>query len=106
MQKYHTLGVETQNVSSMIKAGLQSKALSDAGMSGLLERIRYNAQWYDTQIVEAKWYSSSKTCPVCGVVNGELGREPEWDCADCGAHHDRNENAARNLRKPALLMVG
>ena len=40
------------------------------------------------------------------MVNGDLDREPEWDCPDCGAHHDRNENAARNLQKLALLAVG
>ena len=39
-------------------------------------------------------------------MNGDFGREPEWDCADCGTHHDRNENAARNLQKLALLAVG
>ena len=91
----------------MIRAGLQSKALSDAGMSSLLDQIRYKADWYGTQIIEAdQWYPSSKTCSGCGVVNGDLVRELEWDCPDCGAHHDRNENAARNLRKLALLAVG
>ena len=40
------------------------------------------------------------------MVNGDLGREPKWDCPNCGTHHDRNENAARNLRKLALLAVG
>ncbi len=40
------------------------------------------------------------------MVNGDLGREPKWDCPNCGAHHDRNQNAARNLRKLALLAVG
>ena len=107
VQKYHTLGIETLNVAGMIRAGLQSKALADAGMSGLLDQIRYKGEWYGTRIVEAdQWYPSSKTCSVCGVVNGDLGREPEWDCPDCGAHHDRNENAARNLHKLALLTVG
>ena len=65
----------------MIKAGLQSRALSDAGMSSLLDQIQYKASWYGTQIVEAdQWYPSSKTCSGCGVVNGDLGREREWDC--------------------------
>ena len=41
MEKYRTLGIETLNVAGMIRAGLQSKALSDAGMSGLLDRVRY-----------------------------------------------------------------
>ena len=62
----------------MIRAGLQSKALADAGMSDLLDQIRYKGEWYGTRIVEAdQWYPSSKTCSVCGVVNGDLGREPE-----------------------------
>ena len=105
--KYHTLGIETLNVSGMIRAGLQPKALADAGMSGLLHQVRYKAQWYGTQIVEAgQWFPSSKTCSVCGAVNGDLQREPDWDCSDCGTHHDRNENATRNLRKLALLPVG
>ena len=107
VRKYHTLGIETLNVAGMIKAGLQSKALSDAGMSSLLDQIRYKASWYDTKLVEAdQWYPSSKTCSGCAVVNGDLGREREWDCPNCGTQHDRNRNAARNLRKLALLAVG
>ena len=107
VRKYHTLGIETLNVSGMIRAGLQSKALADAGMSGLLHQVRYKARWYGTQIVEAgQWFPSSKTCSACGAVNGDLQREPDWDCPECGSHHDRNENAARNLRKLALLAVG
>ena len=107
VRKYHTMGVETLNVAGMIKAGLQSRALSDAGMSGLLDQIQYKANWYGTRLIEAdQWYPSSKTCSDCGVVNGDLGREREWNCPDCGAQHDRNENAARNLLKLALLAVG
>ena len=106
VQKYHTIGIETLNVSGMIKAGLQSKALSDASMSGLLDQIHYKAHWYDTHIVEAdQWYPSSKTCSACGVVNANLGRDPKWSCPSCGVIHDRNENAARNLQKLALLAV-
>ena len=89
VSKYHTLGIETLNVAGMIRAGLQSKALADAGMSGLLDQIRYKADWHGTEIVEAdQWYPSSRTCSACGVI------------------HDRNENAARNLGKLALLAVG
>ena len=51
-------------------------------------------------------YPSSRTCSVCGVVNHELKRQPAWKCPGCGATHDRNENAARNLLKLARLAVG
>ena len=40
------------------------------------------------------------------MVNPALGREPKWSCPSCGVIHDRNENAARNLGKLALLAVG
>ena len=107
VRKYHTLGIETLNVAGMIKAGLQSKALADAGMSNLLSQIRYKAHWYSASIVEAdQWYPSSKTCSACGEYNGVLRREPHWSCPNCGVIHDRNENAARNLQKLALLAVG
>ena len=97
--KYHTIGIESLNVAGMIRAGLQSKALSDAGMSSLLGQIRYKADWHGTEIVEAdQWYPSSKTCSACGVVNPALGRQPKWSCPNCGGIHPPqadNENAAR-----------
>ena len=107
VSKYHTLGIESLNVAGMIRAGLQAKALSDAAMSDLLGQIRYKAQWYGTTVVEAdRMYPSSKTCSACQVVNTTLKRGPRWRCPNCGAGHDRNENAARNLLKLALLAVG
>ena len=107
VRKYHTLGIASLNVAGMIRAGLQSKALSDAGISTLLDQIRYKARWYVTIVAEAdRWYSSSKTCSACGGYNAELGRQLHWSCTSCGVNHDRNENAARNLRKLALLAVG
>ena len=107
VHKYHTLGIESLNVAGMLQAGLQAKALSDAGMSTLLGQVRYKADWYGTTVVAAdQWYPSSKTCSACGVVNPDLGRETRWSCPNCDVLHDRNENAARNLRKLALLAVG
>ena len=69
VQKYHTLGIETLNVAGMIRAGLQSKALADAGMSGLLDQIRYKGEWYGTRIVEADQWYPSRARPV---------RSAEW----------------------------
>ena len=79
VSRYHTLGIESLNVAGMIRAGLQPKALADAGMSRLLAQIRYKATWYSTQIVEAsRRYPSSKTCSACDEVNQDLGRKPIW----------------------------
>ena len=76
--KFHTLGIETLNVAGMIRAGLQPKALADAGMSRLLNQIRYKSQWYGTHLVEAdQWYPSSKACSACGEVNKDLVLQPQ-----------------------------
>ena len=92
----------------MIRAGLQPKALSDAGKSGLLNQIRYKAQWYGTTVVEADhWYPSSRTCSACGVVNTELGREPRWSCPNCGVRsRSQRERSSQACRILALLAVG
>ena len=98
VRKYHTLGIESLNVADMIRAGLQSRDLSDAGISTLLNQICYKSDWYGTRIVEAdRWYPSSKTCSACGKYNAELDRQLHWSCPGCGVIHDRNLNAARNL---------
>ena len=44
------------------------------------------------------WFPSSKTCSACGTVNAKLKRERMWTCPSCGVRHDRNLNAAINLR--------
>ena len=104
--RHHTLGIESLNVRGMLQSRYQAKALSDAALSGLLNKIRYKAERYGTTLVLAdQWYPSSKTCADCGQVNKALGREKEWTCPTCGQHHDRNHNAARNLLKLALGTV-
>ena len=97
VRKFAVLGIETLNVAAMDKLRTQAKAIRDAGIGGLLEKVRYKADWYGTRIIEAsQWFPSSKTCS---------DRQPKWACPACGVIHDRNLNAARNLRKLALGAV-
>ena len=49
------------------------------------------------------WFPSSKTCSACGNINRNLKRESMWTCPSCGTRHDRNLNAAINLRN--LIMA-
>ena len=106
VRKFAVLGIETLNVAGMDKLGSQAKAIRDAGIGGLLEKVRYKADWYGTRIIEAsQWFPSSKTRSDCGTLNPDLDRQPKWACPACGVIHDRNLNAARNLRKLALGAV-
>ena len=103
VRKYAVLAIESLNVAGMDKLPHQAKAIRDAAIGGLLQKIRYRADWYGTVVVEAdRFYPSSKLCSDCGAHNAALGREPSWTCSDCGVQHDRNENAALNLLTLAI----
>ena len=51
------------------------------------------------------WFPSGRTCSACGTVNPILKREPTWTCPSCATRHDRNLNAAINLRN-LIMPVG
>ena len=63
VRKFAVLGIETLNVAAMDKLRTQAKAIRDAAIGGLLEKVQYKADWYGTRIIEAsQWFPSSKTC--------------------------------------------
>ena len=104
--KYAVLGIESLNVAGMDKLRHQARSIRDAAIGGLLQKVRYKADWYGTLVVEAaRFFPSSKLCSDCGYHNGELMRETHWTCPACGIRHDRNENAALNLLGLALKAV-
>ena len=83
--KYTVLAIESLNATGMGKLRRQARSIRDAAISGLLQKVRYKAQWYCTVVVEAdRFFPSSKLC------------------ADCGVKHDGNENAALNLLSLAI----
>ena len=106
VHKYRTLVIEDLNVRGMM-AGLTPKAQADAGMGELRRQLVYKGQWHHCKVVLAdRYYPSSKTCSACGVVNARLKRERRWRCGSCGTDHDRNLNAAVNLRNLLTLPSG
>jgi putative transposase len=65
--------------------------------------MEYKAKRYGTRLILAdRWYPSSRLCSVCGWKNETLAlSDREWQCPECGTHHDRDLNAARNLERLA-----
>jgi putative transposase len=83
------------------------RSVADAGMGEMRRQLAYKAGWAGRQLVVVdRWYPSSKTCSACGAVHAGLTlRERTWTCPACGAAHDRDANAAINLRAEALRIV-
>lgn len=95
--------VEDLNVRGMLANARLARAISDVGFYEFLRQLQYKAARYSTRLVLAdRWYPSSKLCSACGDRYNRLGLgERTWTCAACGAHHDRDVNAAINLQRLA-----
>lgn len=90
--------VETPGKNVKQKAGLNRSVL-DVGFGEIRRQIEYKAQWAGRTTVKIdRWYPSSKRCSGCGHIHQRLTLATRrWTCPDCGAVHDRDENAAKNI---------
>jgi putative transposase len=92
------IAVESLNVAGMVRNLRLARAVSDAGFGEFIRQLDYKAGWYGSKMWAAdRWFPSSKTCSACGAINNGLTlSDRTWLCL-CGAEHDRDRNAARNL---------
>ena len=98
-----TVVIEDLNVRGMLANARLSRAIADVGFYEFRRQLRYKADRYGTTVILAdRWYPSSKLCSRCGTRYGELTLgERNWTCSRCGARHDRDVNAAINLKRLA-----
>lgn len=87
------------------KRAMNRSILRD-GWSGLVDKLSYKAEWYGRTLVQVdRFYPSSKLCHDCGhKYKGLRLSEREWVCERCGIPHDRDVNAALNIRDEALRL--
>ena len=92
--------LEDLNVAGMLKNHCLAGAIADVGMGEFRRQIEYKADWYGRQVVVVdRWEPTSKTCSDCGSYQKVMPlRVREWTCPDCGTRHDRDVNAAKNIR--------
>ena len=92
-------------VKNMVKNHKLAHAISNCGWSQLFTFIRYKAEAQGKIFHQIhRFYASSQICHCCGCINPAVKdlKVREWDCPECGAHHDRDVNAAINIRKRGL----
>ena len=99
-----TIAVEDLNVKGMLKNHCLAKSISDIGWSMFTTMLEYKCEWYGVNLLRiGRFEPSSKTCSNCGTVNKELSlKDREWTCKGCKTHHDRDINAAVNIKNFAL----
>jgi putative transposase len=104
IRENQTIIVETLNVAGMLKNGRLARAISDVSWSKFVEMLKYKAEWYGKNLIQiGRFEPSSKTCSCCGYINEELTlKDREWECPNCHSYHDRDINAAINIKQMGL----
>jgi len=99
--------VESVSVKALQDKTWIARLLADAGWHEFLCLLEYKARWYGRELIFIdKAYPSSRMCSECGHTLEELPlKVRKWTCPDCGTHHDRDINAARNILQAAGLAV-
>ena len=105
VEKYEGICIEDLNVKGLVRTKL-AKSMTDAAFGEFIRQLKYKTIWNRRQLaVNDRWYPSSKVCHVCGAVNRALTlADRTWTCG-CGAHLDRDLNAALNIRSEGLKIL-
>lgn len=98
--------IEDLNVRNMVKNRSLGRAIGDASWAELRSQLEYKCAWYGRDLVVVdRWFPSSKMCSACGALQDKMPLNVrEWTCA-CGATHDRDVNAARNILAAGLAVT-
>jgi len=104
VRENQALAVESLNVDGMVKNHSLARAISDAGWGTFIGMLKYKCQEAGKTLLKIGVFEpSSKTCSVCGYRKADLTlKDREWTCPDCGTTHDRDLNAAINIKQFAL----
>ena len=81
-----------------------AQAVSDSAWYSFVVKLTYKAEWFGKTILKiCQWEPSSKACHVCGYNKKDLTlKDREWQCPSCNTKHDRDINAAINIKKFAF----
>lgn len=106
-ENYQVIGIEDLNVKGMMKNRHLARSVADMGFFEFKRQLAYKVAMRGGKLVVAdRWFASSKMCSCCGFKMEKLPLSiRQWQCPNCKTQHDRDVNAACNLRDYAIKQV-
>jgi putative transposase len=99
VSNYDTIYVEDVNINGIMRNKIFSKSIKDIAWARFLKYLNYKVEDTGKTVFQIpRFEPTSKTCSQCGAVNEQLTlNDRQWVCKNCGALHDRDYNAAKNI---------
>ena len=99
--------VESLKVKNMIRNPSLSRAIADASWGELVRQLQYKSEWAGRSVAAIdQFFPSSKRCSCCGFTMQKMPLNVRiWHCPECSADHDRDVNAARNIKAAGLAVL-
>jgi putative transposase len=105
---YDAVVIEDLNMQGMSQTLNLGKSVADNGWGMFTTMLKYKLEWQGKQLVKVdKWFPSSQLCSDCGFQNPETKdlSVREWICPNCGEKHNRDHNAAINIKNEGIRML-
>jgi putative transposase len=106
IKNHRAVCIEDLNVRGLARTKL-AKSFYDAALGQIRRQLQYKGQWYGVHVVVMdRFFPSTQLCHVCGFRNAELTlADRTWRCPFCGTVHDRDVNAAINVKNEGLRLL-
>jgi transposase len=85
-----------------------AKSVLDSGWGMLKRMLQYKGEHAGRSVAVVSERNTTRACSFCRTLSGPTGKDMldvrQWECSECGAGHDRDENSARNILFVGLRM--
>lgn len=105
IRQYGVICIEDLRVSNMVRNCSLAQSIMDAGWGEFRRQLEYKAEWYGRKVIAIdSFFPSSQMCHDCGFKNPAVKNLSvrKWTCPNCDETHDRDLNAALNVRDEGL----
>lgn len=106
VRNYDVIVIEDIKTKKMMRNSHLAKSIANAAWREFRYMLEYKCRWYGKQLIAVSPNYTSQECSNCHHLDGKKTLDiREWTCSNCGSHHDRDINAAKNILNRGLATL-